>query len=148
MAGEGCCNTGPRPRELQSPLVCILVGFCPFPWVTLLPGMSLSQMAPVTGQAIAGLVRHTAGSWPSAACATEVRCLLLNSWSQCEWVYDPPKAFQCLVCNSKTLPLVLERKVLFKSCRGQGLHPLCYNRCSCWDQACRQTSSRSTTVCP
>lgn len=84
MAGEGCCNTGPRADSAAIHFVVY------FAWILSVPmghapaviclGVSLSEMAPVVGQAIAGLVKYTTGSLPNAARASEMRWLLLNSW--------------------------------------------------------------------
>ena len=124
MAGKGCCNTGPRAESTPVPFVVyfawilsVPVGYTP---TAIWPGMSLSEMAAVAGQAIVGLFKYTAGSLPNAARATEIRWLLLNSWGhRCEWVYEPCKTFQeseCLAYNSKILSFFSERKIFFKNC--------------------------------
>lgn len=83
MAGEGCGNTGARAESAAVPFAVYFAWILSVPMghnpAVIWPGLSLSEVAPVVGQAIVGLFKYTTGSLPNAARATEIRWLLLNS---------------------------------------------------------------------
>lgn len=126
------CDPAPRGHEVwqegllqySSKSQIVPLSFCVFFWdfghpsAGIWPGTSLSEMAPVAGQARVGLFQYSTGSLPSAAGATGKGWLLLNSWShRCEWVSGLCKAFQeseCLAWNSKTETFSSERELCFE----------------------------------